>query len=387
MRILFVGGNFDKNDGRPSSVVAKMVSELERTAFGSAIDVVNGGNYDLLPGVLDKTPDYDIVFWFANVPNDLGKVRNVKEIAPKVMLVTSKRNDNGKYEFNELVQRALGSKSNLLFEFSKVPKTKLFHIRVIDPLGCVWYDGENIGEAVQSAMDRLVYLKGITRQSTVSSNVDKSLVLSWYFDSFKTEEKKSDAEVSIPDQTLFVELVREYAVKLQEAMPDIKVERFLGNASLKLPPQIGRCGKGMPSFKQDGMVFVSRRNVPKRFIELSDFVPVYMEDGQLFYCGDSKPSVDTPVQIRLYDALPEIRYMVHTHSYIKSAPYTGYAIPCGAVEEVDEVLGVVDRSFKSRDLARYAINMKGHGSIIMASTVEGLRGYTFIKRPFPENMS
>lgn len=135
------------------------------------------------------------------------------------------------------------------------------------------------------------------------------------------------------------------------------------------------------------MVFVSRRNVPKRFIELSDFVPVYMEDGQLFYCGDSKPSVDTPVQIRLYDALPEIRYMVHTHSYIKSAPYTSYAIPCGAVEEVDEVLSVVDKSFKSWNLARYAINMKGHGSIIMASTVEGLRGYTFIKRPFPENMS
>lgn len=175
-------------------------------------------------------------------------------------------------------------------------------------------------------------------------------------------------------------------MKLQEAMPDIKVERFLGNASLKLPPQIGRCGKGMPSFKQDGMIFVSRRNVPKQFIELSDFVPVYMENGQLYYCGDSKPSVDTPVQIRLYDALPEIRYMVHTHSYIKFAPFTGYAIPCGAVEEVCAVLGVVDKHFKSRTLDRYAINMKGHGSIIMASTVEGLQGYTFTKRPFPENM-
>lgn len=386
MKILFVGGSFDNIGGRPSSVVAQMAAELERATSSPAIEMVNGGNYDLLPGLLDKTPDYDIVFWFANVPNDLEKVRNVKEIAPRVMLVTSKRNDNKKYEFNELVQRALGSKSNLLFEFSKVPDTKLFHIRVIDPLGCVWYDGENIGDAVQFAMDRLVYLKGITRQNTVSANVDKALVLSWYFDNFKMEEKKSDAEIAIPDQTPFVNLVREYAVKLQEAMPDIKVERFLGNASLKLPPQIGRCGKGMPSFKQDGMIFVSRRNVPKRFIELSDFVPVYMEDGQLFYCGDSKPSVDTPVQIRLYDALPKIRYMVHTHSYIESAPYTGYAIPCGAVEEVDEVLSVVDRIFKSRDLDRYAINMKGHGSIIMASTVEGLQGYTFIRRPFPENM-
>lgn len=386
MRILFVGGSFDNNGGRPSSVVAKMLSELERAEPKASIEAVNGGHYDFLPGLLDKTPDYDIVFWFANVPNDFEKVRNVKEVAPKVMLVTSKRNDGGKYQFNELVQRALGSKSNLLFEFSKDPDTKVFHIRVIDPLGCVWFDGEDIGKAVRAAMDRLTYLKGITRQSTVSSNVDKGLVLSWYFDSFKMDEKKSDIHIEIPDQTQFVGLVREYAVKLQEAMPDIKVERFLGNASLKLPPQIGRCGKGMPSFKQDGMIFVSRRNVPKQFIELSDFVPVYMENGQLYYCGDSKPSVDTPVQIRLYDALPEIRYMVHTHSYIKFAPFTGYAIPCGAVEEVCAVLGVVDKHFKSRTLDRYAINMKGHGSIIMASTVEGLQGYTFTKRPFPENM-
>ena len=28
MRILFVGGSFDNNGGRPSSVVAKMLSEL-----------------------------------------------------------------------------------------------------------------------------------------------------------------------------------------------------------------------------------------------------------------------------------------------------------------------------------------------------------------------
>ena len=147
MRILFVGGSFDNNGGRPSSVVAKMLSELERAEPKASIEAVNGGHYDFLPGLLDKTPDYDIVFWFANVPNDFEKVRNVKEVAPKVMLVTSKRNDGGKYQFNELVQRALGSKSNLLFEFSKDPDTKVFHIRVIDPLGCVWFDGDRRSRA------------------------------------------------------------------------------------------------------------------------------------------------------------------------------------------------------------------------------------------------
>ena len=386
MKILIVGGTFDNNGGRPSSIINKMMKSIsEHTNRNyTTIFTINGGDYKLLSRYIQETPDFDIVFWFPNVPNDLEKVRDVKEIAPKVMLVTSKRNDNNKYSFGDIIQRALVSKSNLLFEFSKVEDT--FSIRVVDPLGCLWYEGTDIDSAVKKTMDRLEYLKSITRQSTIQSSVDKSLVLSWYFDSFKLDENHSDKIITVPDQQPFVDLVHEYAIQLQKNTPKIKVERFLGNASMKLPPQVGRCGKGMPSFKYNNMVFVSRRNVPKQFIEMSDFVPVWIEDGKLFYSGDEKPSVDTPVQIRLYDALPKIRYIIHTHSYIENIPFTDIAIPCGAVEEAEEVLSLIDRHFGSRNEETYALNLKGHGSIIMADTVNHLKGWTFVERPFPEAM-
>lgn len=392
MKILLVGGNWDKDGGRPSRIVSGFSDVLK--TLGHGVDVRNGGDYADLQGILDSTPGYDAVFWFANVPNDLPKVRDVKEVAPYVMLVTSKRNDGGKHPDNALVGRALASKSNLLFEFRK--DDDRFRVRVIDPLACVWYEGYDMENAIATAMDRLTYLASITRQRTTQSqDTSKGLVLSWYFDQFKTPEEQSGSVIQVPDQQPFVDLIHKYAERLQEIAPlPPDAVRFLGNASMKpLPPQVGRCGKSMPSFKVDGMVFVSRRNVPKQFIELDDFVPVWLDEPstgspfrKIFYAGEDKPSVDSPVQIRLYEALSNIRYMVHTHAYIPGAPSTGYAIPCGAVEEVDEVLRLIDTEFKSRDLTRYALNLFGHGSIIMADTVEGLEGYRFEPRPQLEKM-
>lgn len=79
------------------------------------------------------------------------------------------------------------------------------------------------------------------------------------------------------------------------------------------PPQVGRCSKGMPSFKHNDYVFVSQRNVDKEYLDLSHFIPTYLEDDKVYYCGENKPSVDTPIQLRLYKELPNIRYMIHSH--------------------------------------------------------------------------
>lgn len=55
-----------------------------------------------------------------------------------------------------------------------------------------------------------------------------------------------------------------------------------------MPPQVGRCGKGMPSFRKDGYIFVSQRNVDKQFIDINHFVPTYLEDDKVYYCGENK---------------------------------------------------------------------------------------------------
>ncbi len=370
--ILLVGGTFsntpnpDGTYGAVSGLLTRFSRELDQLTLAT-ITTVNGGNYEHLEYILNQTPEYDYVFWWANVDNQLPKIRNVKKIAPKTMLISSKRNDNQKYTFQELVERSLALKANLTFEFSKTD-SGLFNIRLFDPLGSVWYDGTDIHNAVIACVKRMSFLKSMTRQSTIASPEDKNLIMKWYFDQFKSPEYQSEkTDIQIPNEQDFVNTVRKYAHKFQEFMPTVNTTRFVGNASLRpLPPQVGRCGKGMPSFRgTDDIIFVSKRNIDKQFIELENFVPVYVEDNKLMYCGPDKPSVDTPVQVKLYKALPNINYMLHSHCYIEDAPFTETAIPCGAIEEFDEVIKLIHNKYSDENQDQYIINLIGHGSIIM----------------------
>lgn len=396
--ILIVGGTWDDNIGKSSW----FITQLHHAAMGYCINVAkmftadinidchNGGNYERLQSILNSAPNFDIVFWFANVSNDLPKVRDVKAVAPKVMLVTSKRNDNGKYEFQELVQRALASKSNLMFEFAKREEGG-YNIRVFDPLACQFYYGDDMKAAAAAAMERLTYLQSITRQSTAADNTSAELALAWYFNSFQEQMSPSNETHDVPEESIFINIVRRHAETFHDLMkPASGVKRFLGNCAMKpAPPQVGRCSKGMPSFKHNDLVFVSQRNVDKEFLDISHFVPVYMDEEtqQIFYCGNNKPSVDTPIQLRLYKALPNIRYMLHSHCYIKDAVFTTKSIPCGAVEEVAEILSLIDQKYDSREEPFYAINLKGHGSIVMAKYCSDIDKVEYIKRPMPEDMS
>lgn len=173
-----------------------------------------------------------------------------------------------------------------------------------------------------------------------------------------------------------------------------KTERFIGNASLrKLPPQVGRCGKGMPSFRgSDNIIFVSKRNIDKQFIELDNFVPVWLDNNKLMYSGPDKPSVDTPVQVRLYQTLDHINYILHSHCYIKNAPFTTTAIPCGAIEEYDEIMKLLSDSQIDTHRNQYIINLIGHGSIIMWNDMQQFHEdikpkLAYYKRNTPEYMS
>lgn len=109
------------------------------------------------------------------------------------------------------------------------------------------------------------------------------------------------------------------------------------------------------------------------------------------YCGGDKPSVDTPIQLRLYEKLKNVNYMIHSHCYIKNAPFTSKCVPCGAVEEVDEIIkAIVENYTKEETYAdcfdRYVLNLIGHGSIVMARDIKGLQGLEYYGRPMPEKM-
>ena len=414
MKILLVGGTWSpelnkdkKTYGQPSRLVQSVHNSLRDR---HEVTTYNGGNYIQLEYILNSAPQYDVVFWWPNVvDNTLPKIRDVKAVAPKVMLVTSKRNDNNKYDFMQLAQHALGVKANMAFEFSKTDEKK-FKIKVFDPLGCVWYEGYDMGVAVDKAMERIQFLRTMSRQPTLHSAITKE-------DVFKAvmgqdyELCKSDRTVDIPQEQQFINIVRKHAETFYQIFnPGKDVKRFLGNASMRPDIHSTRCMRGMPSFKADGYIFMSQRNVDKQFIDIDHFVPCYMEDGKIYYCGDNKPSVDTPIQMRLYQELPHIKYIIHSHCYIDdsciaSVHTTSKPVPCGAIEEVDEIMEAVKRTdeefnavleywMKAHGKEKpegqrapvYRINLKGHGSIVMSESLDGLENVQYVSRNLPEIM-
>lgn len=379
MKLLCVGGNFDTKNGRPSSLIKKMCDIIE-TDNEIALTIHNGGNIEnLRKDILPSVKDFDMVMWFPNVSNDEVKERNVKAINPKTILITSKRNDNSKYSFAELIHRALFIKANLTIEFSKTENDK-FNMMVFDPLGTMYYNGTDIKEMTASLLKRAKKLTTFTRVPTT--------------------KVQSDEIPEVPNETEFFDFAHNCADIFHNLIrPAEGTARFLGNMSF-------RCQNGFPSFRgKDNIIYVSRRNVNKTDIEASSFVPTYLdENSSVMYYGNNKPSVDTPVQLRLYKALPWVNYMLHAHCYVQPSPdikecaiyTTSQPIPCGAVEEVEEILSTIranDDISEENAPRLIAVNLIGHGCTLMSKDIEILKKLKnfkdncFIARHMPELLS
>ena len=371
-KILFVGGDWDLNGGRPSKIVELFAKELPN------VTLYNGGNYNELESIIKSVVNFDIVFWWANVPNDLLKIRNVKEINYKVMLISSKRNIDGKYSFFDIIQKAFATKSNLFVEFTK--NNDLYNFKVYDPLGNMWYDGTSIKDCANQLMDRLNYIKNLTRVSTVSADI-KDDNLFWFFDTHDEDWHSTNKNVQVNINNEFLKIIKSYVPKFTEAtFNTTEPKRFVGNASF-------RCPKGFPSFRDGKYIMVSKRNVDKSCIAIDDFVPTYYENGKLYFVGKNKPSVDTPIQLKLYEKFININYMIHSHCYIKNAKFTTKVIPCGAVEEADEIFDYVNKYYDGNfEKDFYVINLLGHGSIMMSDDIEKLKNVEIVSRNFPEKM-
>ena len=378
-KVLIVGGTFDNEGGRPSSLIGNLITCFHDDAVFNITSVNGGFVSDLHNEILPAVTDFDIVLWFANVPNDEDKLRDVKSINPKAILVTSKRNDNNKYTFAELISRALTIKANLTVEFSKQPDY-LFNMMLFDPLGNVFYDGWMVADLYTALKFRLNKLLTFTRVPSV-----------------RDTENEAPA---VPEETEFFEFAHSCADIFHNLIRPAKgTERFLGNMSF-------RCQNGFPSFRgENGIIYVSRRNVDKSDINAGSFVPTYLDEAMTTkYFGDFKPSVDTPVQLRLYKIFPWANYMIHAHCYVDVLNISGAVqfkttnpVPCGALEEVSEIFVGLPSSeddfidqFIINPPRLLAINLTGHGCILIAKDIEILKELQkhkdncFVQRPTPE---
>jgi hypothetical protein len=177
----------------------------------------------------------------------------------------------------------------------------------------------------------------------------------------------------------FLDIVRSYGDKFATFVNAINPNRFLGNAAT-------RCSFGFPAQRQEERIFVSRRNVDKQGMGEKDFVEAALgvsasnSATKVCYYGVQKPSVDTPVQLLLFDYYSDVHYMIHGHVYVKDAPVTKSKIPCGCLEEFSEVVHAFPRARNKN----FAINLRGHGCLVMAGDLEFLRQIELQGRVFPE---
>ena len=361
MKILLIGGDFDDKGGRSSNYISKLGLEIVRQiqSYPSQFYRINGGNFTHLNDIINSKDinnyikNYDVILWFANVPNDKEKIiRQIKEIHPKCILVSSKNNIDKKYSYMDLVARTLQTKSNLLVSFGKHNGT--IHATILDPLcNCFMTQETDIDSVVAGLFKRITELRSFTRVE--SKQVGEAIV------------------APDPEGGQFFEIIIRCASDFHELIHGTNTSRFLGNASF-------RCESGFPSMRVDDKVFVSKRNIDKRDLGSNGFIACNLNSDTVEYYGENKPSVDSPIQLSLYRYYKHIKYMIHSHVYVKNAPFTSHKIPCGAIEEAKEIINV----WPQRDLYKFCINLKGHGSLIAGMDLSPHFDAQFVARPVPE---
>ncbi|MBV1928676.1 MAG: class II aldolase/adducin family protein [Gammaproteobacteria bacterium] len=353
MRIMIVGGTFDNNEGKFSYTVWQMANIIGKVHEG--LHIINGGNLKVLDNLIDNGNLINVgaLIWLPNVDNEEDKLLpKIKERYPHLVLVQSKRVIEKEYSTMDLIKRMLDSHSALMI---KVTKDDFYKFSIIDPLGNEWCGAEGVKKATEVLYERIKYIACLSRVR--SKNIGEK-------EYFRLEDG-------------FLYLVHKTGEKFSELINAANPDRFLGNAST-------RCSHGFPSARGDDgtSIYVSKRNVDKRIINSNQFVEVKINNfnSDVEYYGNDKPSVDTPIQVLLYEYYTNVEYMIHGHVYAENAKFTEHNVPCGFLEEFDEIIELYPDP-KTTDVV---INLKGHGCLIMASSISFLDSVEYVKRDILE---
>ncbi len=363
--LLLIGGTFDHEGGRESSIADSLFQGIKNAGEFNRVCEKNGGSIGYLINVLKD--EFKYIVWMAHVSNDEEKtVADIKKRWPKTILVTSKRCVEKDYKLEDVIQHALKIKSNLVLQIirTKYDEKNLYMGRVIDPLGNLFRTEQEDSDWVDTGSDGYTSyfprLGGVIGKRIVAlANIKRV-----------GSTRIGDKIAPWSDKDFFKE-VRSLATKFDKLI--VKPDKVSSNASF-------RCQKGFPSAKIDDFVFVSRRNIDKEFIGEDGFVAVSKHSLPVQYWGEHKPSVDTPVQLGLYNYYKNVNYIIHGHVYTEDGIFTKKNVPCGAMEEVAEVIAV-EPDFTR---ANFSVNLLGHGTILLLRNLEYLKNVKYVTRPFPE---
>jgi hypothetical protein len=305
---LVVGGDWGEVPEK-SSLINELGKFLEA-------GVINGGSD--IRRVTDLTAN--CVIWMPNISNSIPKYYPKKPrggilICSKVLRFEGKTLDEA---YSDAVSRIFDMHGNAVIALDK--RGDKIKFTLIDALGNLWGSTDSVG-LLAKAINR--FLEWNTKIVRVPSHrLHDSL-----------------------DGLCFVN--RLVAQKVENA----KGQRYFGNCST-------RCSYMFPSMRNEEHIFISKRNVSKEFITPADFVRCSLFADGVTYTGDSKPSIDAPVQLKVYSELPWVKFMIHGHAYIRGARFTSKYHACGDLNEANEILELRKEN---------AINLRNHGFLIMAA--------------------
>ncbi|MCF6331037.1 MAG: class II aldolase/adducin family protein [Sulfurimonas sp.] len=283
---------------------------------------VNGGSIEELKTISKTIPQYDLVLWMPDINNDIKQIKIVKKIG--AVLIVSKVLSDCRTKI-DAVTRIFKYGGNAVIAIEK--ESDKFKFQFIDALNNSWYTGDSIHNLSISIENLYAWTKGANRKGTLSM-------------------------VNPIEHLIRINKM----VQLKSAEQNI---RYFGNLST-------RCTKMFPSIRTINFsVLVSARNTDKNSLTPADMVQITTINGVLRYFGEKKPSVDSPIQMALYEALPAINFFIHGHALIDDAPTTKHYYPCGDLREVDEIVELVTHDFG-------VINLKNHGFLMFARTLDEL---------------
>jgi hypothetical protein len=329
---MIIGGTFDKFGGKTSTIVKLLSKCLNMPA-------VNGGTIWTMG--IRKYVKGSLNIWMPNVPNEEAKIYPVKERGS--ILICSKVMRPGN-TVHDAVTRIFKMNGNAVITIT-TDEEGIFKFALVDALGNIWAETRRVVDLARAIKQFVAWMNGVERV--------KSIRIHRGGKAFTSAQFKKD----INDYYLHVlcDLNKDMADRVEVAAGS----RYFGNAST-------RCELMFPSIKlRENYIYVSKRNVNKERLSEEDFVlcrnapsskdVVFMAENE-----EDKPSVDTPVQLQLYDQLPNVVCMIHGHAYIKDAPTTASYWPCGDLREVKSAMQLLeDRTM--------CINLRNHGFLAIGT--------------------
>lgn len=330
MKVGIVGGDFGSKP-KKSKIMSILAENFE------AYTLINGGEYEDLP----KNTSTDLTIWAPNIDNNFPKQYPFKNNTKDVLIIT-KRVRTEEDTNLKAVSRIFEAHANAVIVIYEAKNG--FRFKLIDSLNTVWCDVEMLNVLANTIVNFYNFCKSSVRVKSVSLQVE------------------TDTDTKPENLQEFIEINKTLAEHIQVSCG----QRFFGNLST-------RCSNLFPTMRGSkifsGGMWVSPRNSNKENISVEDMIYCHFNDKLIIveFAGKQKPSVDSPIQLKIYEACPQVNFMIHGHAFVIGAEETNKYYLCGDLREVPEAIKLID------DNSFGAINLKNHGFLLYADTLKNLK--------------